>query len=156
MLGAAAAVATFLLLHDSTRRLRFAAGATIIFLILSGLAPYHFQNHPNAFSWTPLEATFISDRFDALRILIGKVTLYGSGVWLLRANGLRTVTAGTFMAIFLALIEFAQRWLPGRTPELTDPLIAVAMAVAFSALDASQRKQRRKMPSAAKQLRTPS
>jgi VanZ family protein len=156
MAGAGAGVVTFLLLQDSTRRLRFAAAAAIAFLLVSGLAPYHFQNHPNAFSWTPLEATFISDRFDALRILIGKVTLYGSAVWLLRANGVQTVTAGTFMAVLLALIEFAQRWLPGRTPELTDPLIAVAMAVAFAALDASNRKKRRKGQSTSKQLRAPS
>jgi VanZ family protein len=42
--------------------------------------------------------------------------------------------AGGALAASLFALEMVQRYLPGRTPEITDSLIAVAMTVALWAL----------------------
>ena len=54
---------------------------------------------------------------------------YGAMVWLLRLGGLRYSRAATLVAATLAICEGARRYLPGRSPELTNPLLALIMAL---------------------------
>lgn len=136
--GAASGVLLALILGNRPSLRTIAAVCCIGFILISGLAPYHLQSMRNWFSWFPLEASFSSDYVDSLRTLVGKSALYGSSIWLLHAAGLRMLYAGTSTALLLAAIEFTQIWLPGRTPEITDPLLALALAAAFTMLDRSK------------------
>ena len=66
---------------------------------------------------------------DGFVVLFRKSFWYGSVIWLWRASGLSLawITAVTAAALFA--LERAQVYLPGRTPEITDAVLAVLMGV---------------------------
>jgi len=100
-------------------------------LILAELAPFHFaaQNGARAFNWVPFRGLFRSDWQDGFVVLFRKSFWYGSIVWLWRASGCRLVWATAVAAAALFVLERAQVYLPGRTPEVTDAVLAVLMGV---------------------------
>jgi hypothetical protein len=67
-------------------------------------------------------------------LLIEKVFYYGTAIWLLRAAGIRLVLSVILVAAVLASIEIVQIHLPGRTPEITDPILAVLMGFVLAML----------------------
>jgi VanZ family protein len=118
----------------SKRRLAVGLVISLSAIFLAELAPFHFTRHAAPFSWIPLGATFENERWGALVILMRKAFFYGSAVWLLVRAGIRYPVAGAALAVELFLLEMVQCYLPGRTPEITDALIAVVMAAALWAL----------------------
>lgn len=103
-------------------------------VVIHGLAPFAFQSAPHAFSWTPFQASFFSDWAPALTILLGKLFVYSVLLWLIRESGMRLLTATLITAAVLASIEVAQMYLPGRSSEITDPVIAVIVGWVFASL----------------------
>jgi VanZ family protein len=83
--------------------------------------------HP--FSWIPFAATFESERQSATVILLRKAFEYGALVWLFRAEGISYARAAIAVAGSLAVLEAIQRYLPGRSPEITDSVVALLMAL---------------------------
>lgn len=100
-------------------------------LILAELAPFHFavSPTPRAFNWVPFRGTFRSAWQDGLVVLFRKSFWYGSVLWLWRASGrsLGWTTAAAGGALFF--LERLQVYLPGRTPEITDPVLVILMGV---------------------------
>jgi VanZ family protein len=96
-------------------------------ILLRQLQPFHFDAAPHAFSWMPFEATFESVRESALVIIARKAFDYGALVFALHAIGWRYWRAGLTVAIPLLITEGIQTWLPQRSPEITDPLVALMM-----------------------------
>ena len=119
----------------SKRRLALGLVLSLSAIFLAELAPFHFAPHPAPFSWIPLGATFENERWGALVILSRKAFFYGSAIWLMVRAGVRYPLAGAALAVELFLLEMVQRYLPGRTPEITDALIAIVMTAALWALD---------------------
>jgi VanZ family protein len=78
---------------------------------------------------------FETDRVAAVTIFLGKLFAYGIFVWLLRDSGWRLRYAAAAAAATLGVIEAAQMYLPGRVPEITDPLIALFLAWIFWLVD---------------------
>jgi hypothetical protein len=78
---------------------------------------------PSAFGWIPL-AGLAADPVLILRTVATKALLYGGAIWMLVRAGTRPLQAFSAIAVLLGLGEWAQVYLPGRTPELTDPLLA--------------------------------
>jgi len=60
-------------------------------------------------------------------VLLRKAFDYGAMVWLVRGIGL--LRAGIAVSAALAIAEFAQRYLPGRQPEITDAVLALIMTL---------------------------
>ncbi len=118
----------------SKRRLLIGVWMALSAILLAELAPFHFTRHAASFSWIPLGATFDNERWGALVILLRKAFFYGSAIWLLARAGIRYPVAGGVLAVELLILETVQRYLPGRTPEITDSLIAVVMTAALWAL----------------------
>jgi len=114
-------------------RWRLRAGLGVVFsaVLLRELAPFHFAASPASFSWIPFVATLESERQSAVVILLRKAFDYGAAVWLLHAAGWRYARAGTCVAAALLALELLQRYLPGRTPESTDAVLALLMALAL-------------------------
>lgn len=113
-----------------------AAGVVALSAVaISQLAPYHFATRPAAFSWIPFAGTLNSEWGSAARILLGKALDYGALVWLLRAPLRGYAVSAAVAAIALAATEAAQVWLPGRTAEITDPLLAILMALVLAGVD---------------------
>jgi len=116
------------------RRIGIGVGMVLSAILLVELAPFHFTAHAVPFSWMPLGASFAYERWAALVTLLRKAFLYGAAIWLLARSGIAYPWAGGALAVNLFVLEVAQRYLPGRTPEITDSLIALVMAAALWAL----------------------
>lgn len=125
-------------LQTFSRRAQLLAVLFASLIIFRGLAPYQFTSRAASFSWIPFRALFVADRLAAITIFLGKVFAYGTFVWLLRDSGWRMRYAAVGAAGTLGAIEAAQMFLPGRVPEITDPLIALFLAWVFWLVDDSR------------------
>ncbi len=103
------------------------AGAFTMLLIVRGLAPFHFSATASRFDWEPFHAMFAADWIVGLPIFLEKSFYYGAAIWLWRSAGWTLERATLFVAVILAAIEVIQLHLPGRTSEITDPLLAILL-----------------------------
>lgn len=103
-------------------------------IVLQGLKPFEFLAQRNSFSWVP----FMNSLSDSLEVnysvLLEKCFWYFALVWLLTRRGSGIVISTALTALLLALIETAQLWLPGRSAEITDPLLALAAGILIALL----------------------
>lgn len=85
------------------------------------------------FSWLPITG-FTSAPFPVLRTTASKALLYGATIYGATRAGLRLPFAAGGVALLLAAGEYAQLSIPGRTPEITDPLLALGSGWLFHRL----------------------
>jgi VanZ family protein len=111
------------------RRIAMAVGMLTVAIVLRELAPFHFAHSPSAFRWIPFAASLMADRDAALIVLLHKAFSYGALVWLWRRRGAPYWIAGPAIAMALLGCEWLQRYIPGRTPETTDAVMAVLLAL---------------------------
>ena len=107
-------------------------------VIFRGLWPFRFVSAAAAFGWIPFTGALTAAWLPALLVLSEKVFYYGAAVWLLHAAGIRLVRSTAAVAIVLAAIEIVQTHLPGRTPEITDPLMAILIGFVLGALNSAE------------------
>jgi glycopeptide antibiotics resistance protein len=131
--GAAAGAAAFLI-----KRVRFGP-ALLLLLVVRGLIPFRFTDATTAISWIPFSGLLETSWQRSTMILADKLFFYGATVWTLRVEGAKVRTAAFATAAVLAIVEFAQQWM-ARTPEITDPLLALMIGVG---LEAFERRPRR-------------
>ena len=93
------------------------------------LEPLRFLASAQRFSWIPFAASLEAERQPAAVVLLGKAFYYGAGVWLGHARGWSYARAALAMAAALAVLEWTQRYLPGRSPEITDAFLALLMGL---------------------------
>lgn len=110
------------------------AWAFLLVILARGLSPFHFLAASNGFAWIPFGGLLASDWQAASQVLLEKVFYYGTAIWLLRAAGTGLWRAAAIVALILAGIEAAQIHLPGRTAEITDPILAILLAAALATL----------------------
>jgi hypothetical protein len=113
-------------------------------LAVGGLSPYPHPAGPGPFHWRPFE--FVGDPERSPVTLLKKAFLYGSAVVLLRRGGAGRVAAAATVAALVAAIEAAQTMIPGRTADITDPIIALFMAVVAYCMEAYPRARRAQVP----------
>jgi VanZ family protein len=103
-------------------------------IVMQGLKPFTFLSAPHAFSWVP----FMSSLSDSLEVnysvLLEKCFWYFSLVWLLTRSATRLPLATIMVVALLALIEVGQLWLPERSAEITDPLLACVAGILLALL----------------------
>lgn len=97
-------------------------------LILGELAPFHFTS-AQTFNWVPFRGLFRTAWQDGFVVLFRKSFWYGSIIWLWRGAGYGLGLTTAAAAAALALLELTQVYLPGRTPDITDAVLAVLMGV---------------------------
>jgi VanZ family protein len=132
IVGAAAAIVAWPLIAATPRSERLVGVLLVIAIAIVGLAPFTFGEVVNDFRWRPMSGFLAGSLVINALALLEKVFLYGSLVWLARESGLSLPLAGALGAAYLLAIEFAQITLPGRVPEITDPLLAVLLAFVLS------------------------
>ena len=108
---------------------RAAAPLLLLWLAVEELRPFQFRSPPQPFWWLPFESWFVGAVDSYYGTLFGKLFLYTAIVWVERKSGIRWIWALAVPAAILAAGEFAQRYLPGRTPEITDLCLLAAGAV---------------------------
>jgi VanZ family protein len=114
---------------EFSQRTSLLAALFALMLAVHGLSPFHFQHHAALFSWVPFRASLMSEWNSGFVVFLLKSFSYGSAIWLLREAGADLLYATTAICSLLAAIEVVQIYLPGRTPEISDPLLAAIMAV---------------------------
>jgi len=135
----AGAAAAYFIWHYGLRKSGRRSGLlAILFLgliVIRGLSPFHFTGEATPFSWIPFRSLFDMGRVAAIRIFFEKLFYYGALVWLLRDCGWRMRYAAAGAAATVAALEAAQMYLPGRVPEVTDPLLVLMLAGILALLD---------------------
>lgn len=131
VLGAVCGVIAF-----SVTKIRHRALAAIIVLtviVLRGLTPFHWKGNPVAFSWLPFASLIESSWRSGALNLLEKMYYTSAALWTLCFAGMRLRLAIVVVSALMFGIEAAQTMLPGRTPDMTDPVLAVLMGVAIDA-----------------------
>jgi VanZ family protein len=129
MVGAAAGSLLFAFRPRMKAVSKLEAWAFTALLVFRGLSPFRFVAATTDFSWIPFAGVLDSEWQPAILTLLGKIFYYTTAVWLLHAAGTKILYAIAIVAAILAAIEVLQTRLPGRTPEITDPLLAVLMGL---------------------------
>jgi len=137
-------------LKGAANRTRIVAAVLIAGIVLDGLRPFHFSSARSEFLWQPFGGTLMAEREFALPEVLRKTFVYGASIWLLEQSGLALTVSALAVAAGLGAIEIAQLYLPGRTAEVTDPLLALGVAYALWLAT----RARSRVPSDAADLRT--
>ncbi len=135
ILGAFCGIAAWALLGPSLRARGIAGILALIAVVAAGLTPFRFVSHPQHFTWIPFLPLLQAPWESAFQIMLEKSFLYGAVVWLLRQGGRAWLASTLIVAIPLALVEAAQIYLPGHTPEITDPFLAMLLGASLMLLD---------------------
>jgi VanZ family protein len=122
-------LAAWLERRGERRQFAWLTGLVVAVVVLQGLEPFALSPAATDFGWLPFRSS-LTGRLDlGYTVLFEKAFWYTALIWLWARAGGSVAAAGVATAALLAGIEIAQMWLPGRSPELTDPLLALAFAV---------------------------
>jgi VanZ family protein len=135
VLGALLALVLWELLRERVR-LRVSIGMLAVAVLISELAPFRFSSMPGEFSWIPFQA-IETERQGMVLALFRKAFDYGGLVWLLYLAGASYARAGVAVAVFVGVLEAVQRYVPGRHPSITDPVLIVLIAMGLALTDRS-------------------
>jgi VanZ family protein len=126
------------------RRVLLICGLVAVFVI-EYLAPFDLTSMPGRFDLWPF-LTLLDDPLAVLASydwvgLLGKLFSYGALIWVLKDAGFRlNLAVGVVVAAVFA-IEVLQLWLPGQISSITDPLLALAVGLAFRSVHKRARRQ---------------
>jgi VanZ family protein len=98
-------------------------------LIHLELSPYRFSATSQPFSWIPLSGLIETGPDWGAVVFLKKSFWYGATVWALREVSAGYLAPALVTALMLGALEWIQRYVPGRTPEITDPLLALVAAL---------------------------
>jgi len=109
---------------------------------VNGLAPFNFGLDRDSFGWVPFAESLLRYRSTNLPDMLGRCFTYGALVWLLARTG-RSPLGATLLAGGLVLaVEILQIWLPGKTADITDPLLVAAAGGLLALFEGSPRARR--------------
>jgi len=111
------------------RPLRLGAILLLIWLAVDELRPFQFRSPPQPFWWLPFESWFAGALESYYGIFFGKLFFYTATLSVEGRAGMRWAWALVAPGVILFAGELAQRYLPGRTPEITDLFLLAAGAV---------------------------
>jgi VanZ family protein len=137
--GAALAFAIWLLLLLLPVRLSTGVVALVLLAYVTAqrLEPFEFQADGREFGWIPFRSLMQGSLHADTLAFLEKFFLYGSLVYLLGKALGRRLPAALFTAALLFATSWAETWLPGRSAEITDALMALIAAIIFALLPAS-------------------
>lgn len=109
------------------------------------LAPFEFAAEPSRFDFWPFLVWFDAGLAATWReidwsIVFGQVFLYGAMTWCCKHAGASMPFAAIAVLVLTCVTEVMQMWLPGQSSSLTDPAIALGVALVF--LHAERRARR--------------
>ena len=103
-------------------------------IAIERLQPFEFEAFPRAFGWIPF-ASFMHGSIGVdIQAFCQKFYEYGGLIWLLNRGGVRLLVSTLFTATLLFVTSFAECWLPGRSAEITDSLMALILGGVFALL----------------------
>ncbi len=130
--GALGALLLWRLLRQGSEqaRIKLLFGLLLFTVSLRGLAPFELsQTADMDFHWLPFFGFLDGSRLVNVHMLFLKMFCYGSIIWLLERAGASSGKAALLCLVWIALIEVAQLNYTAHTPELTDMIIVLGMAL---------------------------
>ena len=130
--GAVIGLAVWLLLAISVGpRIRVAATAVLFSacIVAERLEPFQFSPYGRAFGWIPFRSFLGGSAEVNILSFLEKAFLYGTLIWLLDKSGLRSGVSTTLVAMMLFAASWAETYLPGRSAEITDALMALLIGI---------------------------
>ena len=103
--------------------------AMVVSLFASGLTPFTPLAQAQPFHWVPFSGMLEGSMGVNLLNLLEKCFFYGALIVLISARGGQPLAAASLVALCLGLIEAAQMFLPQRTAESTDPVLALLLGL---------------------------
>ena len=111
---------------------RFLRWLIVAGLVVLDLAPFRLSRTPQSFSWLPF-AGFLGSVPDwGAVMLLKKSFWYGAAVWTFHEAGQGYLRPALGITVLLFALEWTQRYVPGRTPEISDPILALLLAAIMS------------------------
>lgn len=140
-IGVVAGVAVWVVaLGRLSSRTRLLAALLALQIAVQGLMPFTLRTEPVMFSFIPFIGFEGGSMSVNLQAFLEKVFLYGALVWLIIEMGASVMASAIMSAFFLMGIELTQMFVDGRTSEITDPLLAVLMALTLYFVDVRPHK----------------
>jgi len=101
---------------------------TLIFaacVVAERLAPFQFTMYGREFVWVPFHSFLYGSLELNVISFLEKAFLYGALIWLLHRSGLPLAASVGLVATMLGFTSWAETYLPGRSAEITDALMAL-------------------------------
>jgi VanZ family protein len=130
--GAAIALAVWLLLAICvSARIRVTATALMFsaYIVAERLEPFQFSAYGRAFGWIPFRSFLYGSIEVNITSFLEKAFIYGALIWLLDKSGLRSGVSTVLVVILLFAASWAETYLPGRSAEITDALMALLIGI---------------------------
>ncbi len=123
-----------LLLRWTPGRFAIVALAFAGMIAAQRLEPFQFTAAPHDFGWVPFVSIMHGSINVAMQAFCEKFYEYGGLIWLLGRAGVRLPIGTALTMTLLFATSYVERWLPGRSAEITDALMALTIGVAFAVL----------------------
>jgi VanZ family protein len=104
------------------------------YILVERMEPFTFSVHGKQFEWVPFLGFLRGSITVDVLSFLEKSFFYGALIWIMAKVGIRILVATLFVGGFLFLTSVAQLYLPGRSAEITDALIALAAGAVLSLL----------------------
>ena len=103
------------------------------------LEPFEFVATPHSFGWVPFLSFMVGSIHVDTLSFYEKFYEYGGLIWLLARAGMIFPIGTLLTAMLLLATSYAECWLPGRSAEITDAVMALAIGSAFAMLPRAMR-----------------
>jgi hypothetical protein len=142
-LAACLPITTLVAPVGDARRAALLAALLSLVILIAGLSPF-VLGAPHSFSWVPFMGSLTNNLELNTAALLEKTFWCFALIWLMTRCGAGIAAATLVTAVLLALIEVVQIRIPGRSAEITDPLLAVGSGAMLAVL--STQSARRDAP----------
>lgn len=102
------------------------------------LAPFRVEARPRPFGWVPFASFMQGSTGVDIQAFCQKFYEYGGLIWLLNRSGMRLPIGTLATAALLLATSFVECWLPGRSAEITDAIMALILGGTFAVLPKPQ------------------
>jgi VanZ family protein len=119
-------------------RVSVIAPALVVAYAGAALAPFELASSPNAFSWIPFGDSLHGSMLLNARALATSALVFAGVAWLARDAGGSARGAGIGLAMLALILELAQIYIRGRSPGVTEPVIALVVGFMIHALPAER------------------
>ncbi len=116
-----------LLLNRPVARPAQFAPVMLLTVIARELLPAHLSAAPQPFHWIPFE-TYIGGPPALAALFVAKLAVYSSALWLLDPESRHVWGTAPAVGGLVFVLEWLQRYLPGRTPDVTEPILVLIAA----------------------------
>ena len=110
------------------------------YVIAERLEPFQFVAPGRSFGWVPFLGFMAGSLELAVLSFLQKFFLFGSSIWLAAKAGLQLRSSIIVTAAILFATSYADAYLPNRTAEITDAVMALLIGAVFALVETNTRR----------------